>query len=75
MAARNCEWKRFDTEIIGLGFFKFSLVSRLNKKFESLCSELEWGKCSYHSVMDDDDMMMMTMMMMVMIMVTSEFNP
>ena len=55
MAARNCEWKRFNTEIIGLGSLKFSLVWRLNKKFENLCLELEWGKCSYHSVMDDDD--------------------
>jgi hypothetical protein len=54
VAARNCEWKRFNTEIIGLGSLKFSLVSRLNKKFESLCSVLEWDKCSYHSVMDDD---------------------
>jgi hypothetical protein len=69
MAARNCEWKRFNTDIIGLRFLKFSLVSRLNKKFESLCSELEWANAVI-TLMDDDDMMMM----MMMIMVTSEFN-
>lgn len=55
MAARNFEWKRFNTEIIGLGSLKFSLVWKLIKKCENLCTELEWGKCSCHSVMDDDD--------------------
>jgi len=40
-------------KFIGLGSLQFSLVWRLNKKFENLCLGLEWGKCSYHSVMDD----------------------